>query len=70
MAEFEEEPEDELEDAELDGEGAGAGAVASEPAPASLLAGAFSDSLPGLSLASLAGLSGCFPWLGSFSLFE
>ena len=66
----EEEPEDELAEAELDGEEEGAGAVVSEPAPASLLAGTFSDSLPGLSLASLAGLSGCFAWLGSFSLFE
>ena len=64
------EPENEFEDAELDGEDAGAGAVVSEPAPDSLLAGVFSDSLLGLSLASLAGLSGCFAWLGSFSLFE
>ena len=70
MAEPEEELEDEFEDAELDGEDAGAGAVVSELAEGSLLAGVFSDSLPGLSLASLAGLSGCLVWLGSFSLFE
>ena len=69
-AEPEEEPEDELEDSELDGEEAGAGAVVSEPAPDSLLAGVFSDSLPDLSLPALAWLSLCLAWLGSFSLFE
>ena len=70
VAEPEEEPEDELEEAELDGEDAGAGAVVSVLEPDSLLAGTFSDSPPGLSLASLAGLSLCLAWLGSFSLFE
>lgn len=70
VAEPEEELEEELDDAELDGEDAGAGAVVSEPAPDSLLAVTFSDSPPGLSLASLAGPSGSFAWLGSFSLFE
>jgi len=70
VAEPDEELEDELEDAELDEEDAGAGAVVSELDPDSLLAVTFSDSPLGLSLASLAGLSGCFAWLGSFSLFE
>ena len=64
------EPEDEFEDAALDGEDVGAGAVVSELAADSLLAGVFSDSRLGVSLASLAGLSGCFAWLGSFNLFE
>ncbi|MCY4131449.1 MAG: hypothetical protein OXF39_02255 [Nitrospira sp.] len=70
VAEPEEELGDELEDAGFDGEDAGAGAVVSELAPDSLLAVTFSGSPPGLSVASLAGLSGCFAWLGSFSLFE
>ena len=69
------EPEEEVDDAELDGEepdgeDAGVGAVVSELAPDSLLAGVFSDSLLGLSLPSLALLSLCFAWLGSFNLFE
>lgn len=64
------EPEDEFEDAELDGEDAGAGAVVSELVADSLLAGVFSGSPLGLSVASLAGLSGCLAWLGSFNLFE
>ena len=63
MAEPEEEPEDELEDAGLDEEDAEAGAVVSEPASDSLLAGVFSGSPLGLSLASLAGLVRSV-WLG------
>lgn len=71
------EPEDELEDepeepeeAELDGGDAGDDVDVPDVEPDSLLAGVFSGSPLGLSLASLAGLSGCFAWLGSFSLFE
>ena len=64
------EPEEEFEDAEFDGEDAGAGAFVSELDPDSLLAVTFSGSPLGLSLASLAWVSGCFAWLWSFSLFE
>lgn len=70
VAEPEEELEGEPDDAEFDGEDTGAGAFVSALAPDSLLAVTFSDSPLGLSLASLAGLSGSFAWLGSFSLFE
>ena len=70
MVEHEEEPEDESEEAELDGGDAGDDVDVPAVEPDSLLPGAFSDSPLGLSLVSLAWLSLCFVWLGSFSLFE
>lgn len=64
---MESEDDPEFEDAELGGGGAGADDDVSAVEPDSLLAGAVSDSLLGLSLAVL---SFCFAWLGSFNLFE
>ena len=65
VVESEDEPE--FEGAGLDGGDVGEDDDVSGVEPDSLFAGVFSDPLPA---PSLAWLSLCFAWLGSFSLFE
>ena len=64
----EDEPEDASEGTEPDEGAEAADGDVPEVEPASLVAGAFSGSLP---VPSLVGLfSGCLAWLGSFNLLE